>query len=171
MQTEEQLLGASKTDIDGHTYHITMLPGTRSWKLMLRITKILGPSLGKVVDTILQSVKGKKGLTGRDVMQSLMSLKLSTNFIGEVVEALCNRMEEDEVEFVINELRSVCFAGNKRMDDDTHFDAHFMGRPWAIMKWLGWALRIQYSDFSSGSANAAEQVAPSTSVPAATPPA
>ena len=88
----EQILGTSSTTIDQHRYEMQMLPGTRSWKLMLRITKMLGPGLGKILDTVLSTVrKGKLAgakLTGVDVMQALMGMELSESFISEVVELM-----------------------------------------------------------------------------------
>ncbi len=170
----EQILGTSSTTIDQHKYEMQMLPGTRSWKLMLRITKMLGPSLGKMLDTILSTIRKKKlagaKLTGADVTQALMGMELSESFISEVVEALVDRMQESEVEFVIDELKSVC-AADGTMLSGTHFDVHFTGRPWAIMKWIAWALQAQYSGSLRDSTNAASRAATSTSPQAAIPPA
>lgn len=169
--TPEQILGTLSTEIDGHKYEMQMLPGTTSWKLMLKITKMLGPGLGKLLDTILSTLRGKKQLTGKDVMQALMAMELSQSFISEIVEALVDRVEEAEVEIIIGTLAGVCSANGMILAQAGHFDSHFTGRPWAIMKWLGWALQAQYSGSSRGLPNVASQVAPSTSAPAANPPA
>lgn len=157
--TPEEILGTVSTEIDGSKYEMQMLGGHSSWRLLLRITKILGPSLGKIFDLVIQAVKAKgETLKARDILTMLMGMDLSSSFVNEITEALVDRMDEKEIEHVIGVLSSVCAVSGKVMDS-IHFDSHFRGRPWSMMKWLGWAIQAQYSGFGSGSTNVAGRVA------------
>ena len=146
-------IGTIETEIDGHHYEMAMLPGSRGWRMYLRILKMLGPSLGKVVDGVIQ---GGGDLSGRAILQKIMDMEgISKDFVSEAVVALTEHVNEDEVSLVMTELAKVTWADRQHLVAGANFDVHFQGRPLSIMKWLAWGLQVQYGGFS----NASESVA------------
>jgi len=116
--------------IDGEQYTFCQLPPKRSLKLLTRIMRIVGGPLGA-------SFKGGKPALDADIDLSV------------VVTALCDRLDENEVEAIVDELLSqVICAG--RGEISRQFDAHFAGRLPHLFKVLGQAIRVEYGDFLAG---------------------
>ncbi len=125
--------------IDGVTYEVQMLPGTKSWKMLLRLGKMIGPALGKVID-------GSEGS-----LQNLMNADLSEVFIGEALTALTERMDEAEVEIIIQQLAECTIVDNKPLKGI--FELHFQGNPGALLKWLAFAVQANFAPFSNALAS------------------
>ncbi|KKN04673.1 hypothetical protein LCGC14_1095060 [marine sediment metagenome] len=145
--------------VDGVNYTFEMLEATRSWKLVLRLAKMLGPSLGHLADALLSGGEGvSKEVSGKELINRLMAFDFSGDFVGSAIEALVDHMGEAEVEYVINELKS------KTRVNDTQplsqvFDLHFQGEPWKIINWMRHALTAQMGPSLGGLGNAAGQAA------------
>lgn len=139
-----------KTRINGHAYEVTALPATRGWKLLLRVVKIVGPSLGIVIDGVgLSADEGEP----ENLLERLSKKKVKDKFFEQAIASLAQRLDEDGVEYIIEELSSVT---RLRLNADKMgpklnevFEAHFQGKPVDMIKWLGFALKAQLGDFSS----------------------
>jgi hypothetical protein len=124
--------------IDGHTYQVQMLPGTKTWKLILRLSKMVGPSLGKMID----STDGNIG--------QLLESNIKDVFIGEAITALVERMDEADVEITIQQLAECTLVNNKPLKPI--FDLHFQGDGIGVVKWLMFAIKANIGPFSIGQA-------------------
>jgi hypothetical protein len=134
--------------IDGHKYECGQLPGTKSWKLLFKIAKVVAPSVGGVID--------KNGVEG------LMDQEVGPGFLATAIDGICQRLDESEVELVIDQLKQLTVVypngnGNGAQLSSV-FDAHFAGDPFGVVKWLKFALTAQFKDFSGSLANAIGQV-------------
>jgi len=126
--------------IDGCTYTVQMLPGTKAWKMGLRLAKMLGPSLGKAID-------GAEG-----DLQKLMNTQLDSSFLSDAITMLAERIEEVEVELIVQQLAEVTLVDGKPLK--TIFDLHFQGNPVGVVKWLAFAIKTNFGPFSQGLASA-----------------
>lgn len=129
--------------IDGHNYQVQMLPGTKSWKMMLRLAKMIGPSLGKVIDG-----------AGGD-LNKLMASGISSSFISEAIAMLTSRLDEGEVELIVQQLSECTLVDNKPLKPV--FDLHFQGDPIGVVKWLAFSIQANFGPFSSVLANVGQQ--------------
>lgn len=131
-----------ETVIDGDRYSVEMLTATPAWKLLLKLSKIVGPSIGQIVDASQAAASGGK---------SLLEANIGDAVFGEAVRSLMERMDEAAVESIIKELSGKCevdVGGQGRsIPLSSCFELHFQGRMGALMKWLVFAVKAQYSDF------------------------
>lgn len=120
--------------IDGEQYTFCQLPPKRSLKLMTRIIKIVGAPLGAALN-------GAK--SGQVDLKAVMEADIDLSMI---VTALCDRLDENEVEAIVDELLSqVIHVGGGEVSKK--FDAHFAGRLPHLFKVVGQALKVEYGDF------------------------
>jgi hypothetical protein len=126
-----------EVNIDGEQYTFCQLPPKRSLKLMTRIIRIIGGPLGAALNGVN---------TGRVDMAMLMNADIDFSMI---VTALCDRLDENEVEAIVDELLSqVLHAGTGEVSKK--FDVHFAGRLPHLFKMLAQALKVEYGDFLAG---------------------
>lgn len=123
------------TVIDGHTYKMQMLAATKSYKLFHRLMKMLGPAFGQLFDV----AKGA---------QTLGDVDLADTKTSNAIRTLMQDCTEEDVEHVINELKSVSLWNDKPLAQV--FEAHFQGRPKALWEWVYWGIATQYQDFFDG---------------------
>ena len=128
--------------IDGCTYTVQMLPGTKSWKMGLRLMKMLGPSLAKALDG-----------AGGDI-QKLLDTKVDSGFLSEAIVMLAERLDETEVEMMVQQLAEATLVNDKPLK--SIFDLHFQGNPIGVVKWLSFAVQANFAPFLKGSANAGQ---------------
>ncbi len=120
--------------IDGEQYTFCQMPPKRSLKLMTRIIRIIGAPLGAAFNGI------KAG--GADI-GSVMDSDIDVSMI---VAALCDRLDENEVEAIVDELLcQVLHAG--RGEVSKQFDVIFAGRLPHLFKVLAQAVKVEYGDF------------------------
>lgn len=129
-------------DIDGHMYTVQMLGGTESWKMLLKLSKMLGPSLGKIVG-------GVKNL------DSLMDMEIGGGgFIAEAIESFVSNVDEPAATSIIEKLKDVSQVNGKPLRGI--FELHFQGDGVGIIKWLVFALQAQYGNFSDALGNVSQ---------------
>jgi hypothetical protein len=123
--------------IDGEKYTFCQLPAKKSLKLLTRLVKIVGPSLGAAVGSVAE---------GDIDIQTVLDRHLD---LGAVVAALCDRLEENEVEAIVDTLLSqVIHAGQGEVSQK--FEVLFAGRLPHLFKVLAAALQLEYGDFLAG---------------------
>lgn len=120
-------------EINGHTYTVQMLDGSDSWKLLLKLTKMLGPSLGKLV--------------GSGSINAIMDMDIGkSGIVAEAIDAFVTNVSEKELGEVIEKFKKNTLVDNKPLAPV--FELHFQGDAITIMKWLVFALQAQYEGFS-----------------------
>lgn len=111
-----------------------MLSASAGTKLLVKLGRMLGPAFAQVAT-------GEGGMD-REIDGAL--------FMG-AVSALFASADPDEVDAVLKELASVTLADGKALRPI--YDIHFSGKIGRLMKWAGFALRVQYEDFSAALAS------------------
>lgn len=123
--------------IDGEQYTFCQLPPKRSLKLMTRIIRIIGGPLGAALNGVR---------SGKADFNSILDADMDFSMI---VTALCDRLDENEVEAIVDELLTqVLHSGTGEVSKK--FDAHFAGRLPHLFKVLAQALKVEYGDFLAG---------------------
>lgn len=130
---------AKRKTIDGTTYSITPLNPMKSAKILVRLTKALGPSVGMLVDAFKGSDKA-----------SVMDMD-----IGEPISKAIQHLDMSDSEFenLFNSLWvSECISFAKEGDDNfmrvKSVDMHFASFNIAHMfKVLAFILEVNYGDF------------------------
>lgn len=119
--------------IGEHEYQFFMLPAMESVKLFTRIVKLISPALS---------------LLSGDDKTSVLERKID---IEQVVKALQNSLDENEVEYVINKLfsQTIC-TGVGQLSDRAVVNEHFKGNLSHLFKVVWGALEAQYGDFLAG---------------------
>jgi len=116
--------------IDDEQYTFCMLPVKQSIRLLTRILKIIGPALGGAA-------------TGEDIRN------IGDIDLGMVVSGICSRLDENDVEHIIDTLLTqVLHSGKGNLQQI--FDAHFGGRLPHLLKVVAAALEVNYGDFFGG---------------------
>ncbi len=128
--------------ISGCTYAVYMLPPRTANKMLIRIVKTVGPSLGVFLDE-LDDDDAKGGLA------ALMdNPKIDVAFISKVAKELCERLDENEIESMMDTLAKVSEVegtGNLLKI----FDSHFQGKIGELYAWFAFALQVQFGNFGS----------------------
>jgi hypothetical protein len=118
--------------IDGMTFRVTQLPAMRGVKMLNRLVRILGPAAGRA----FAGADPSAGLGGLDV-----------GALGGAVAALTERLSDDELESIIRTLLETATVDNTPLLPV--FDLKLQGRMGSLLKLLGFALEVNYSNFTS----------------------
>lgn len=132
----------SKT-IDGFAYTVNMLPAGKAQRWLVRILKVVAPS----------AAAGMAGVTSLTEMLNGETSKLG---IGAAVATLSDRLDESMLDELTKELADqtvVTLEGGNQPSLSSIYEVHFAGRMKANFSWLGFALKVQYSDFLEGLGN------------------
>lgn len=124
--------------ISGVTYGVYMLPPRIANRMLIRIVKIVGPSLG----VLLEEVDEEEGLKGL-----MNSTKVDGAFIGKVARELCARLDEKTLEGIMDTFAEVSEVDGASMPKV--FDAHFRGKVGEMYVWFIFALEVNYSSFGN----------------------
>lgn len=119
--------------IDGVAYAVTQLPARRAARLLNRLLRVFGPALGGLAG----AAKGGASLETADLSS-----------VGPVLEGLFARLSEDEQDHLINELLATATVDGKEVLPV--LDLHFQGRLGALFKLVGFAVKVNFEDFSGG---------------------
>lgn len=123
----------SKTKaIDGHSYTVRKLPARKGTRMLAKIARMVGPSLGTLAE-------GGK-------LSDLMDAKLDGKLFSRAISALFLHVDEDAVEAILMDLADVTTVEPGGVLKPI-YDVHFMGRQGALMRWAAFALEAQYADF------------------------
>lgn len=124
--------------IDGLRYTVTHMPTRKGLALLVRLTKILGPGLGAFLGGAGRAAR-LPGESGTEV-----ALALGTS---DAVHDLCERLDAGELQFAIDELAR-CTTVQVERDEPVLadiFDDHFAGRYDVLLRWLRFALEVNYA--------------------------
>lgn len=128
-----------KTDtrtIDGSVYVVTQLPAMRAFKTLNRLGRTIGPAVAKLM-----------GAGSTDFME------LDAAFLGSAVEALFERLSDDDLQAITEAL-----LYNTTVDKaPLNFDLEFAGRMDTLLKVLKFAFEVNYGSFFDGLRKLASQ--------------
>jgi hypothetical protein len=127
-----------KTKIGDSEYTMSMLAPMRSHRLLLRVIKMVGPSLGPVFDTFFSAAKSK----GKDAFEQ----EVPTEFFTKAAAALFGELDEKVLDDVIEALKEVTVVegeGGGKLDRG-QFDIHFLGKLEEMYQWLAWGMKVQW---------------------------
>jgi len=122
-------------EIDGESYIFTMLRPRISTKLLVKIIKIIGPSVGKAFN---KEVK----------IKNILDINID---IGSAVMTLCERIDEDNVQNIIDTLfTQVQHKGKGILSNIQAYEELFSGRLKHLFNVVKASLEVQYADFFDG---------------------
>jgi len=128
------------TIIDGDRYEMTLFGATQGYRLFHRLFRMLGPSLGHLLDALVQ-------------VGDIRSVDLSSDAVANGIRTLTATLHEADLDHVIDSLRKLTHVGvdgsSQTVPLSGVFEAHFQGRIGSMFKWMGWGLQVQYSSFMS----------------------
>jgi hypothetical protein len=119
--------------IDGEQYTFCQLPPKKSLKLLTRLVRIVGPSVGAAMG-------------GHADISVVLGQEINFE---KIVSAICGRLDENEVESIVDDLLSQVIH-NGQGEVSKKFDVIFGGRLPHLFKVVGEALRVEYGDFLAG---------------------
>lgn len=118
-------------EVDGTKYQTSHYPTGKAVRLLTKLGKIIGPSIGSL-------------------SQQGMDTQVSGSMIGDALQKLFENIEADESEALLKEILSGTLiftdSGNRVIVFDTDF-AGSIGRLFKVAKEI---LQFQYSDFLAG---------------------
>ena len=123
------MLESQDVDLDGHTFHVNMLPATKALEVLRRISRALGPSLAAVV-------AASNGAT-------IGAIDIST--VGPAFTTLFDRLDEAELKYLTK-----AFLETALVDGDPlwrQIDTVFMGKTFSLMKLMRFAFEVNFGDF------------------------
>lgn len=134
------MLTSQDRQIGESIYRVHTLGATPSLDLLLELGRMVGPSLGILVDG-LESGK----------LSEMLSAKLSGDAFGRALEGLASRMDTPKVQGMIAKLRAkteVDVSGGGAFQQLAPvYEVHFAGKMSDLFAWFKFALEVQYGDF------------------------
>ena len=134
-----------KKEIDGVIYTVYMLPPKTAMDMLVDIGKVVGPSLG----TIMDAASRNGGVS------ELLGMSVTSEFFSKAAGELFQRMDKAVLRSVIGQLAQVSMADGVKLEDT--FDIHFRGKLGSMVKWLAFALKVQFGNFFSALGDATAQ--------------
>ena len=136
------MIESEKKTIDGDTYTIHQLGAGEGRKMLVRLTKVLGPSLGRLAE-----VQGEKDPNLSEAIATAI-YELSSHLTEADLDWACE---------VFGKRTELELEGGKIQVLDLELqELHFAGRFGSMLKWLGACLEVNFRDFFAMSASAAK---------------
>ncbi len=137
--------------IGGHTYAVHMLPAMEGWRLFVELASAVGPSIGVVLDALPDTGSLKDfALNAQKIAteEGIGAMDLKGDKIEAAIRSVLKVVDPDFVERVTKQLARQTTVDGKALTDV--FEFHFAGKIGGLVKWLAFALSVQYADFFDG---------------------
>jgi hypothetical protein len=137
--------------IGGFRYEVRQLPATEGLEIMTDLSQQILPSLGEIFKKVSGIPGGLKGLSFETLV--------STHEGGDVLAAAAKYMVANlSGEKVLKIVRAMVGCteiygpgfGDAGAPMSSHFDEHFAGRYGELVRWLAFALQVNYGNFLNG---------------------
>jgi len=130
--------------INGTTYEVTQLPYSLGHKLLLRLYKVLGPTIGK-------ALSNSPELEDKDLGE--LNVREIGPAFSTAVEQLAADLGEDDFDYVVDTLAEYSFligdkGAKRQLKNEMEF--RFAGNYLELFQWLAFALRVNFLGFSNG---------------------
>jgi hypothetical protein len=134
--------------IGSFNYRVKQLPDPMGTRLLMRLIRVLTPSLGA----------GLKGLP--EGGEGISVAELTTKALGDAIIALGDSLSEDDFLFICDTLSTDAeFSDGNTWFPMTSDKSHWSGRYLQKFQWLVFALEVNYADFLGGTESLARVVA------------
>jgi len=120
-------------EIDGNKYTVYMLGPMVSHDLLVDLSKMVGPSLGPVLDVFANSLS-----SGKPTLEN----ELNADFFTKAASSLFASLDKVTLKNIINSMAEVTHVDGKPLKPI--FEAHFRGKLQAMYKWLAFAMQAQW---------------------------
>lgn len=152
MNNKKELPKPVDKTIDGEKYTFYFLSPRISYPLLLKIARMVAPSIGAAIDSIKES--GNDNLKEASPMteendNNLEKLLDSEISLEKIIKLLCQHIEIDAVQNIIDTLFEQTFHHGHGIVLSA-YDALFTGRPLHLTKVLAAAIGVQFGDFLAG---------------------
>jgi hypothetical protein len=127
--------------IDGIRFEFKMLPPRKAARIMVELTKLLGPAVGNAADSV-----------GGGGIQELMEKDVSAGMLSGILGGISDRLDPDKLDNLMDEFSRVTFVknGDKKPLLNDVFDSTFAGKPGTMFRWLAASIKHNYADFFVG---------------------
>lgn len=149
------MLESQEKKIGEIMYRVTQLPALPGRKLLVRLYKTLGPTIGAAL----------KGLPDSGSSVSLGSLESSS--IGDALTALAHDLTEDDLEYVVTTLTGTTEFSretNKWLPLRNELDDHWAGKYLQMFQWIAFGLQVNYADFLAVKTSLSDIISDNTNV-------
>lgn len=118
--------------ISDSTYRVNQFVGTTSFKMLVEVTKLLGPGLASLPKLIPKD--------GSSILDS------DTNILGEAIQVMMGKLDPTANLDLIIRLLASTSCDNSDINLQT-FDLVFQGKMLTLFKVIMFVLEVNYSDF------------------------
>lgn len=125
-----------ETTIDGRTFLVTQLPGTKAFRFVNRVGQHIGPALAKAVGAFPGDGKGVGDIDVSKLEPALLEL--------------ASRLDPALVDELMWQALEGALVDGKPLDRQL-FDSLFQGKPFAAWKLFAFAMKVQLGDFFDAS--------------------
>jgi len=136
--------------IDGETYRVRHIDPLTAMDITVDLGKLFAPVFAAIGGTIIASPDSKKQLN------SLLDGETSggdgnSEAIERSILGLFSNLSKDQVRFLIDTMTPVTEVkkGTNWPELGPIFPIHFRGKPASLLKWLAFAMRVNFKDFFS----------------------
>ncbi len=128
-------LRSERRTIGEHEYEVTQLPSSKGRRLLVRLFKVLGPAFGEL------TAGGAKNVD-----------EVDSGALARAIQELALRITSDDLEDVVQELARTTRIrmGDKEPELASVMELHFAGRYDELIRWLAFALEVNYGSFFGG---------------------
>lgn len=119
---------------DGTKYKVTQLPAQKAQALLVRVMKVVGPSLARVADNAI--------VNGDDISGYGVGIETFFSLLNESLIEEINKLNMDKCLFqeADGEEKWVPLK-------NPNFESHFAGKPLRWMEWVWGCMKANYADF------------------------
>lgn len=122
------MIKTDTTTIDGYRYSVAQLGSSEGRRILVKLTRLLGPALGRLV--------GGEGRPSDAVSEAIAEFSAGAN--EDDLEDLCRTFGQST---------ELDVDGKPMLLNLDMQELHFAGRYGAMFQWLGFCLRVNYADF------------------------
>jgi hypothetical protein len=119
--------------IGERTFVMYMLPPMESHELLIDVAKMLGPSVGDLLDSLKQ--KGE--------VEAMLDMEVGGDFFSKIATQLASSLDKNVLRAVIKAFKRMTHVDNKPLD--TTFDIVFIGQLKQMYEWLIWGMSVQWA--------------------------
>jgi hypothetical protein len=118
------------------TYEMFQLPPMESHDLLMDLTKMVGPAVGPLMDSLVSILSGSG-------VEAILDLDLGAACFSQSTHSLFHELDKQVLRNTIKAFSKVTLVSGKGKLVDI-FDAHFLGGLDEMYRWLAWGMRVQW---------------------------
>jgi hypothetical protein len=131
-----QLVPTETTSIGGKTYKMFMLSPMQSMDLLVDVSKMIGPSIGPVIDKLFSGRSLKS-------VDDVLNIDLGTaDLFTKACERLFGGLDKNILHAVVDAFREVTEVDGQKLD--TMWELHFRGKIGELFQWVMWGMKVQW---------------------------